>query len=217
MFIISGIKLLRLKDFVTLMIQCNYCAHLQKKIFEGLLKQSIEIDILQSNWEYMFQPKWSATQVKRNANLKIDAKKMNRPQLTIAGCMKQHLFDYKLGSKKILSRISLWLFTMSATRFQELFKIVSNQQRIYTSCRVSLSWRWMWSWWRWYWTKWKSIWVRNHSDVCCISVWGLKWASVYFESRRKRNSGKRRDVWIWTYYFHRWILSMRIVFENREV
>ena len=36
--------------------------------------------------------------------VKIDAKRMNRPQLHIAGCMKQHLFDYKPGSKKILCR-----------------------------------------------------------------------------------------------------------------
>ena len=65
---------------------------------------------------------------------------MNRPQIPIAGCMKHHLFDYKPGSKKyIVSRISLWLFTMSATIFRQLFKIVWNQQRIYTSCRVSLS------------------------------------------------------------------------------
>ena len=41
----------------------NNYAHLQKNIFKGLLNQSIEIDILQSDWEYMFQPKWSATQV----------------------------------------------------------------------------------------------------------------------------------------------------------
>ena len=40
-FVILEIKLLRLKDFATLMIQCNYYAHLQKKIFEGLLIQSI--------------------------------------------------------------------------------------------------------------------------------------------------------------------------------
>ena len=35
-------------------------------------------------------------------SIKIDAKKMNRPQLPISGCMKQHLFDYKPGTKKIL-------------------------------------------------------------------------------------------------------------------
>ena len=34
----------------------------------------------------------------------IDAKRMNRPELPIAGCMKQHLFDHKAGSKKILCR-----------------------------------------------------------------------------------------------------------------
>ena len=33
---------------VPLMIQRNYYAHLQKKISNGLLNQSIEIDILQS-------------------------------------------------------------------------------------------------------------------------------------------------------------------------
>ena len=44
-FIISEIKLLRLKDFVTSVIHRNYCAHLQKKSFKGLLNQSIEIDI----------------------------------------------------------------------------------------------------------------------------------------------------------------------------
>ena len=42
------------------MSQRNYYAHLQKKIFKGLLNQSTDIDILQSDWEYMFQPKWSA-------------------------------------------------------------------------------------------------------------------------------------------------------------
>ena len=36
--------------------------------------------------------------------VKIDAKRMTRPQLPIAGCMKQHLFDYKPGSKKILCK-----------------------------------------------------------------------------------------------------------------
>ena len=36
--------------------------------------------------------------------VKIDAKRMNRPQLPIAGCMKQHLVDCKPGSKKILCR-----------------------------------------------------------------------------------------------------------------
>ena len=46
-----GIKLLRLKDFVTLMIQRNYYAHLQKNILKGLLNQSIEIDTLKSDWE----------------------------------------------------------------------------------------------------------------------------------------------------------------------
>ena len=45
------------------MIQRIYYAHLQKKIFKVLLNQSIEIDILQSEWEYKFQPKWSETQV----------------------------------------------------------------------------------------------------------------------------------------------------------
>ena len=45
------------------MIQRSYYAHLQSKIFKGLLNQSIEIDILQSDWEHMFQPKWSATQL----------------------------------------------------------------------------------------------------------------------------------------------------------
>ena len=34
----------------------------------------------------------------------INAKRMNRPELPIVGCMKQHLFDYKPGSKKILCR-----------------------------------------------------------------------------------------------------------------
>ena len=58
-----GIKLLRLKDFVTLMIQRNYYAHLQKNICKGLLNQLIEIDILKSDWEYMFQPNRSVTQV----------------------------------------------------------------------------------------------------------------------------------------------------------
>ena len=36
--------------------------------------------------------------------VKIDAKRITRPQLPIAGCMKQHLFDYKPGSKKILCK-----------------------------------------------------------------------------------------------------------------
>ena len=45
------------------MIQRNYYPHLQKKDFKGLLNQSIEIDILQSDWEHIFQPKWKATQV----------------------------------------------------------------------------------------------------------------------------------------------------------
>ena len=36
--------------------------------------------------------------------VKVDAKRMNRPQLPIAGCMKQHVPDYKPGSKKILYR-----------------------------------------------------------------------------------------------------------------
>ena len=36
--------------------------------------------------------------------VKIDAKRINRPQLPITGCMKQHLFDYKPRSKKILCR-----------------------------------------------------------------------------------------------------------------
>ena len=35
---------------------------------------------------------------------KIDAKRITIPQLPIAGCMKQHLFDYKPGSKKILCK-----------------------------------------------------------------------------------------------------------------
>ena len=34
--------------------------------------------------------------------VKINAKRMNRSQLPISGCMKQHLFDYKPRSKKIL-------------------------------------------------------------------------------------------------------------------
>ena len=36
--------------------------------------------------------------------VKIDAKRMTRPQLPIAGCMKQHLFDCKPRSKKILCK-----------------------------------------------------------------------------------------------------------------
>ena len=36
--------------------------------------------------------------------VKVDVKRMNRPQLPIAGCMKQHVLDYKPGSKKILYR-----------------------------------------------------------------------------------------------------------------
>ena len=35
--------------------------------------------------------------------VKIHAKRMNRSQLLITGCMKQHLFDYKPGSQNILS------------------------------------------------------------------------------------------------------------------
>ena len=142
---------------------------------------------------------------------------MNRPQLPMAGSLKQCLFDYKPGSKKnIVWRISLWLTTMSASRFRQLFKTALNQQRIYTSCCVYLSWRWLWSWCIWYWPKWKSIWVRNNSAVCRISVWGFKWVSAYFESQRKRNRGKRRYGWIWTCCFHWWILSTRKVFENRS-
>ena len=56
------------------MIQRIYYAHLQKKICKGLLNQSIEIDVLQSEWEYKFQPKWSATQVfvrKENAKFQL--------------------------------------------------------------------------------------------------------------------------------------------------
>ena len=34
---------------------------------------------------------------------KIHAKRMNTAQLLIAGCMKQHLFDYKPRNRKILS------------------------------------------------------------------------------------------------------------------
>ena len=36
--------------------------------------------------------------------VKIDAKRMTRPQLPIAGCMKPHLFDYKPESKRILCK-----------------------------------------------------------------------------------------------------------------
>ena len=36
--------------------------------------------------------------------VKIDSKRMKRPQLPIAGCMKQYLFDYKPVSKKILCK-----------------------------------------------------------------------------------------------------------------
>ena len=36
--------------------------------------------------------------------VKIDTKRMKRPQLPITGFMNQHLFDYKPGSKKILCK-----------------------------------------------------------------------------------------------------------------
>ena len=96
----------------------------------------------------------------------------------------QHIDPVKIDGIRMIdhNHLSLdaccWLFKMSATRFWQLFKIVWNQQRIYTFGRVSLSSRWMWSWCRWYWPKWKSIWVRNNSVICHISVWGLK-ESVY--------------------------------------
>ena len=35
------------------MIQRNYYAHLQKKIFKSLLNRSIEIDKLHFDWEYI--------------------------------------------------------------------------------------------------------------------------------------------------------------------
>ena len=83
------VKSILRKDIVTGHVWCKnsegMCGHLRKN----------QPDCIKGNKIMIYQ---------HLDRVKINEKRMARPQLPIAGCMKQHLFDYKPGDTKILCR-----------------------------------------------------------------------------------------------------------------